>query len=65
MRNNIITVITYHINCNISKSSPTMIVCLGPIVFIKSVSNPVCKCEYYQETLQKNTSLGAKGALIL
>ena len=31
----------YHINCSISKSNPTMMVCLLPKVFIKQVSNPV------------------------
>lgn len=32
----------YHISCNISKSNPTMMVCLLPKVFMRQVSKPVC-----------------------
>ena len=40
-RSNILTAAAYHISCSISNSSPTMMVCLGPIVFIRRVNKPV------------------------
>lgn len=33
--------LTNHMSCSISKRSPTMMVCLGPMVFIRRVNNPV------------------------